>query len=637
MRISENSIGSIKELQKTLKDSKSRIFRLDDIAHLDLSNWQLLGAKRSFSELIEECKNDSEVMTICLNECFGNPIFACSFLLGVDSLPFQGAMIKETWNKQFVYWLMSRGASKSFSLAIYALLRCILIPGSKVVIVSGSFRQSKHVFRYIMDVYNRSPVLRQISYPEEPKIGADACRFRVGTSTVVCLPLGQGETLRGERANVILVDEVVSINPDVFQTVIIGFAAVAMNPNEKVRRLARLKSGSEIHSEASDIFDIGNQIILSGTAGYEFTHAYQWYSNYQSIIKSKADKEVVKKMFGEEAVEKNSTSLDPRNYAVLTLPYDQIPEGFMEESIISYAKVNMADEIFDAEFKCLWIRDSAGFIPRSLIESHSDGKVCAGSNGPCVMGVDPAKKSDNFAITISKIDGDTLKVIYCWSFNEKRLKEEFILGNLPELGFYTLAAAKILYLIKKFNVRCIFMDEGGGGSAVEEVLLQPKNYAIPEYISNISVCRHDAFPIPNGALPMLYIESTTNEMIVNGFTTWKKDIQSDKVKFAYPNYEQATHVSEEKNDFLQDNYDFLNKEIEDMKREISIVKAIPTGRNTIVFDTDEKTKSRRPKKDRAFCSLYCYLAWKNVGIIENAGQINYENYHVAGSLVQYNR
>ncbi len=635
MRIAENSIGSIKELTKTLKDAKSRLFRLEDISYLDLSSWQLLAAKKSFAELIDSCRNDEEVMAVCLNECFNNPMFAAAWLMGVDLLPFQGAMIKETWNKQFVYWLCSRGASKSYDLAFYAILRCILLPGSKVVIVSGSFRQSKHVFRYVMDIFNKSPVLRHIAYPEEPKIGADTCRFRIGQSTLIALPLGvQGDTLRGERANVIMVDEVVLIDPNIFQMVIMGFAAVSMNPNEKVRRIARQKSGAESTTDSS-VFDIGNQIILSGTAGYEFTHAFQWYNNYQNIINSKADKEVVKKTFGDEIVTKNSNSLDPRNYATITLPYEMIPEGFLDQSIISYGKSNMAQEFFDAEFRCIWIKDSAGFIPRSLIESHSEDKVCLNSSGPCVMGIDPAKKTANFAIVISRLEKDVLKTVYCWSFNEKRLKEEFVLNGLPALGFYTLAAAKILYLIKKFNVRAVFMDEGGGGSAVEEVLLAPKNYAIPDFISNIALCRNDIFPIPPGTIPMLCVKSITNDDMVNSCTSMKKDIQSDKMKFVYPNYEQAASVSDEKNDLLYDNYDFINQELENMKRETSIMKAIPTGRGTIVFATDDKNKSRRPASDRFSALLYSWMAWKNLGVIENAGVIPIETYNSVGSLVLY--
>jgi hypothetical protein len=72
-------------------------------------------------------------------------------LLNIDLLPEQVVILQELWSKSFPMYIASRGFGKSFLLAVYATLRCLLVPGSKIVIVGAAFRQSKVIFEY-MDV-----------------------------------------------------------------------------------------------------------------------------------------------------------------------------------------------------------------------------------------------------------------------------------------------------------------------------------------------------------------------------------------------------------------------------------------------------------------------------------------------------
>jgi len=64
-------------------------------------------------------------------------------------LPFQSVMLHTMWHKKFPMVLACRGAGKTFMLAVFCLLKCLLVPGTKVVIVSGGFRQAKFTFQYI--------------------------------------------------------------------------------------------------------------------------------------------------------------------------------------------------------------------------------------------------------------------------------------------------------------------------------------------------------------------------------------------------------------------------------------------------------------------------------------------------------
>ena len=52
-------------------------------------------------------------------------------LLNIDLLPEQVVILQELWSKSFPMYIASRGFGKSFLLAVYASLRCLLVPASR--------------------------------------------------------------------------------------------------------------------------------------------------------------------------------------------------------------------------------------------------------------------------------------------------------------------------------------------------------------------------------------------------------------------------------------------------------------------------------------------------------------------------
>ena len=131
---------------------------------------------------------------------------AAKVLLNINLAPFQVVILQQMWTHKFPMLVGSRGCGKTFILAVYALLRALLIPNRKVVIVGSVFRQSKLVFNYIKTIYDNSPVLRSIT-KDEPHFSNDRCHLTLGTSKVTALPIGSGDKIRGERSSEILADE----------------------------------------------------------------------------------------------------------------------------------------------------------------------------------------------------------------------------------------------------------------------------------------------------------------------------------------------------------------------------------------------------------------------------------------------
>ena len=116
-------------------------------------------------------------------------------LLNIDLFPMQITTLQLLWRTTFPMLIASRGGSKSFMLAVYAILRALLDQGSKIVIVGAGLRQAKLVFGYIEQIWNRSPILRNIvgvGKRSGPRQNVDLCYFTIGDSIIYALPLGDG-------------------------------------------------------------------------------------------------------------------------------------------------------------------------------------------------------------------------------------------------------------------------------------------------------------------------------------------------------------------------------------------------------------------------------------------------------------
>ena len=69
--------------------------------------------------------------------------FLCKHIFNINILPSQALFLCEMWNRRFPMLIASRGFGKSFMLSLYSMIRALILPERKVVIVGAAFRQSK--------------------------------------------------------------------------------------------------------------------------------------------------------------------------------------------------------------------------------------------------------------------------------------------------------------------------------------------------------------------------------------------------------------------------------------------------------------------------------------------------------------
>jgi len=408
-------------------------------------------------------------------------------ILNIQLLPSQSLFLREIWNRKFPMLIASRGFGKSFMLSLYAVLRALILPRRKVVVVGAAFRQSKVLFEYMETMWRNSPMLRDICDGDSgPRRDTDRCTLRLNDSTVTCLPLGDGQKIRGQRANDIIADEFASIPREIFENVVAGFAAVSADPVENVKRLAAKKKAEELgvsfHTEEKEVKK-DNQIILSGTAYYDFNHFATYWKKWKSIIKSRGDISRLREIFGEDPPD----SFDWTQYSIIRMPYELLPKGFMDADQVARSKATVHTGIYQMEYGACFTRDSQGFFKRSLIESCvvSEDSAIKDENGNDILfeavllgnkdkryifGVDPASEVDNFSIVVLEVHPSHRRIVHCWTTTRSEHKEKVKRGYSTETDFYAYCARKIRDLMRLFPCIHIAMDAQGGGVAVMESL-----------------------------------------------------------------------------------------------------------------------------------------------------------------------
>jgi len=507
----------------------------------------------------------------------------------------------------------------TFTIALYAILRALLIPDRKVIIAGSVFRQSKMVFEYMEGIYNKSKIFQSIchQYHRQPiHKGNDLWRMHIGSSQIMAVPIGTGESIRGLRANDLCVEEFAAHDRDVFETVLSGFVAVSSDPVAKLKQAAEKKMALEMGldmSEYKDSFIPENQMILSGTAYYQFNHFYEYWKKWCQIIESSN----VEKIINTE--EKIDDNLQPADFCVMRIPVDLIPDGFMDKVQIARAKASLHSGNFQCEYESCFSADSAGFYKRSLIESCVCGKrsevkvdgreliYYPSLNGEAgkryVLGVDPASEQDNFAMVLLEVTKNYRKIVYCWTINRKEQKQRVKDGILEDNDFYYYCSLKIRELMSTFNIERIALDSQGGGIGVIEALSRTRDGEKPIY----EVIDPKKFK-ESDAMPGLHIV----EMINFASSDWtgeanhgmRKDFEHKQLLF--PAFDSLSlGFAEEVDKQSARRYDTMEDcvvELEELKNELASIIIVKTATGRERWDTPETKVSgvqkRRMRKDR---------------------------------------
>ena len=567
--------------------------------------------------------------------------FACKYILNIEISPFQSLILQEVWNKKFPMLVGSRGMGKSFMLSVYPLLRALFMPRRKIIVVGAAFRQSKVLFEYMDTIWKNAPVLRDLCGPQSgPRRDVDRCVMHIGESTITCLPLGDGSKIRGQRANDIIADEFASIPRDIFENVVAGFAAVAASPIEKVKDKAMQKRAKELgvayEGQAANSYnEKSNQIILSGTAYYDFNHFAEYWKRYKAIINSRGEMHKLKEIFGDDV----PGDFKWEEYSVIRMPVSTLPDGFMDEGQVARARATIHSGIFQMEYGACFTTDSQGFFKRSLIEGciasesnnikinekdiHFESMLKGDPNKQYIFGVDPASEVDNFSIVVLELNGDHRRIVHCWTTTRSQHREQLKSHLVDEDDFYSYCARKIRNLMRVFPCVEIALDAQGGGIAVMEAL-HDKDKVREDEVKIWPVIDYDK-PKDTDDEPGLHIlkmcQFAKYDWLAEANHGLRKDFEDKLVLF--PDFDSVSLGLSAEDDNIQGRiYDTLEDcvmEIEELKDELSMIIMTQTGTGRERWDTPE-VKTGTGRKSRLRKDRYSSLIMANMSARQMAAE-----------------
>lgn len=560
--------------------------------------------------------------------------FTCQHILNLTIAPFQTVILQELWYRKYMMLVASRGAGKTWILALYALLRALLCQGSKVTFVGGSFRQAKTLFDNAENFWANAPVLRSMFDINDKKLGprrsTDRVTMNLGESRISGLPIGNGETIRGERSTNLIVDEFNTVPEEIYEMVISPFTAVHANPIQKMKESSRRTLLENMGNTAYGLEDdgnFGNQSILAGTPGYTFQHFFKYFEQYKGIVQSKGNIDLLREVFRGD-IPKN---FNWKHYAVLRMSHELLPDNYLDADTIARSKATVDIGTFLSEYGATFISDSNGFFKRSLIEGCTTNRVIMmPQSGPVqftasltgsksfkyIYAVDPASEKDNFSIVILELHPDHRRVVYCWTTTRKKHRAQVKKGITQEITFYEYCVRKLRDLMRLFPCERIMVDAMGGGYAVEEAfhaqhLLEPGEQFVWRVIDQEDPQEWDSYAGQHLLEMVQFAKADWVNLANHGL---KKDMEDkvllfpmfDAVKLAY-SIEKDKRAGCE-NDTLED----CMLEIEELKNELTTITHNKTISGRDKWDTPEiklaGNKKGRLKKDR-----YSALVMANMG------------------------
>lgn len=424
-----------------------------------------------------------------------NPVEAANDIFGTYDpdwylAPLQRIVLKNRWTHTTEYDVLSRGTGKTFLNALTASLKCMLFPGHRVGLIAPSFRQSKMVFEEVRKLWLKSPLFQQSC---EPHITPESCTMKFkaapgrNPSHLEALPLGSdGAKIRGARFFTVVADEAAQIDNDILNTVVRGFLATSENPGARAKFMAeqRAKIARGEMSEADLIRPDDNTFIASSTAFYQYNHLWQRVQGVMDEVLTPLKQYQIANQCSQEQALKALPHIrlagGPLNggqipYRVMSngrkcltaFTYLDPPEGFMNLATIEESRAEMTDYVFRMEYEAFFPPDSEGFFRRQLLDAARSHNLFSCHLIPekgleYVMGIDPARTHDNFAISIFAVDNVNrmIMLVRVLTWNKK---------NFPEM------ARNVRRLIKQYKIKYFEMDAGGGGTTIRDLLANREN------------------------------------------------------------------------------------------------------------------------------------------------------------------
>jgi hypothetical protein len=353
-----------------------------------------------------------------------------------------------------MYWSNGFISHNSSLAGLFAVLYCIFNPGTTVLIVSSNFRSSRRILEGLENMCKpqrkEGALLRQI-FDGDLSRRNDIFKWNLfNGSSVVCLPLANGEGLRGQRANVLIIDEALLVSKSIIENVLKPFLVASQNITEKLQIKEiedRLIAKGVMQESERKKFKSTSKMILLSSASFQGEYFHEVYLDY------------LKKIIEEED-ENSSYFVSQLSYEVML---DLGPEILDQGVLDDVTSGNTPKAVIDREYRAQFIQDSDGFFrAKNLIQcTVKDGdmpcvEIIGDSKADYILGIDPNvggdEMNDHFAMSLLKIikknDGRKIGLlVHSYAAAGVDLEDHI---------------SYITYLMEHFNIVYIVLDTSQG-------------------------------------------------------------------------------------------------------------------------------------------------------------------------------
>jgi hypothetical protein len=360
---------------------------------------------------------------------------------GIKLWPYQEIVIKGMLNRNFCMNVWGRGASKSFSAAVFCFLQCIFEPKSKILIAGPTFRTARSIFNSIEKITeSKGADLLMQAFGAKSKRN-DEYDWSINEGSIKAIPLS-GEKIRGFRANVLVLDEFLLLPEDIIKNVLMPFLIVPQDIKERIsireQENELIAQGAMTEADRMEFKNTSKMIALS-SASYTFENLYKTYKEWCDNIYSK---------------EPTSAT-----YFVSQLSYESLPPEMIDSSITEEAQNGGSSHASFLREYCAQFTDGSDsyFSMKKMeectlkFEERPHSQIKGDSGKQYVLAMDPnmsdSPNADYFAMAILEIDREN--------------KNDVLVHCYAGLGSLNTHIKYFHYLMTSFNIVYIICDNAG--------------------------------------------------------------------------------------------------------------------------------------------------------------------------------
>lgn len=458
--------------------------------------------------------------------------------LNLDLKPFQKILLYMMFHYDIVSVIACRGIGKSFIIAVYAVIKCILYPNSQVCVTSVKLKQATEVLKKITnDLCVRHEWGSDLLNAEIKKAvlaGQDPTIIFHNGSFIYAVAANQNA--RSKRSTDNVYDEYVQMNPDIIRDVLVPFLNV------------KRQCGFTKNPKYKDCVEEARQFFLSSAW-------YQGEWSYRTVI------DHIENMLVEES------------YITCALPYQlSIESGLLSVKRIKdvFQSTDFNSIKFSMEYEAIWYgSNGSDFFTYENIRPRRTLKNVIPSLEIVLnrkYKYKPPELKFNqeriLSLDVALIEGkDNDAAVFMINDAKMNNKNEFIANILYIEAFEGLRTEelgmKVMQLYNKFNCTTLVVDGRGNGQGVLDfVTIEQEDTITGEIYLPFKAVNDDTWS--NRArgkkfINSLYVINATDKLNDEAAYRLKNVIEGNKINLPVSEYDSEDVLTKTIKDYSNKN------------------------------------------------------------------------------------